>query len=400
MNINNKMSNNFDHENNSINDKIKIIILTTVLAPYRVDLFNSISENNQIDLKVYFEQTNDSVRNKKWYSNDIHFEAHFLQKSNKSLKKIKFDFLKILKKEKCDLVIFYEPSTITASISINYCINHKIKYLLNCDGAILKNKELIIKKSIKTRNIKHANGLISNGSSAKNYYLNYGASEKQIFNHHFSSLHTEEVLNEVLADNKKTKMKNKLKLKNKHVIISVGSFIHRKGYDLLLESIKKFNSLHNDYNDYYFLIIGSGEERDQYIQYIKDNLLSNVCVKNFMSKRELLDYYDVADTFVLLTRYEIWGLVIHEAMARGLPVMSTNMCNAAIELIKDNNYGSIININGPKETIIDSICNEIPRLVNSSYANKFKIIKEAQKYTIEISAAEHINIILKVVDKK
>ena len=62
---------------------------------------------------------------------------------------------------------------------------------------------------------------------------------------------------------------------------------------------------------------------------------------DFMEKKLLFKYYQVSDLFVLPTREDIWGLVINEAMANGLPIITTNKCVAGVELINQN--GRLIN---------------------------------------------------------
>ena len=50
-------------------------------------------------------------------------------------------------------------------------------------------------------------------------------------------------------------------------------------------------------------------------------------------------YYQAADMLVFPTREDIWGLVINEAMANGLPTVSTDKCVAALEMIKQGENG-------------------------------------------------------------
>ena len=65
-------------------------------------------------------------------------------------------------------------------------------------------------------------------------------------------------------------------------------------------------------------------------------------------------YYYSADIFVLPSRYETWGLVINEAMAYGLPVITTDMCIAGTALIQDGINGYIVetdNVNMLREKL-------------------------------------------------
>ena len=50
----------------------------------------------------------------------------------------------------------------------------------------------------------------------------------------------------------------------------------------------------------------------------------NVYFIEFKKSEELNEYYKAADIFVHPTREDIWGLVVNEAMAKGLPVVTTN----------------------------------------------------------------------------
>jgi glycosyltransferase involved in cell wall biosynthesis len=61
-----------------------------------------------------------------------------------------------------------------------------------------------------------------------------------------------------------------------------------------------------------------------------------------MGLNELIKFYCLADIFVLPTLEDVWGFVINEAMACGLPVISTNTSQAAIEMIRSGENGYII----------------------------------------------------------
>jgi glycosyltransferase involved in cell wall biosynthesis len=51
------------------------------------------------------------------------------------------------------------------------------------------------------------------------------------------------------------------------------------------------------------------------------------------SQQQLAGVYGVSDLFVLPTQYEAWGLVIVEALACGVPVITTDIAGAAVAVV-------------------------------------------------------------------
>ena len=54
-------------------------------------------------------------------------------------------------------------------------------------------------------------------------------------------------------------------------------------------------------------------------------------------------YYGLASAFILPSTTEQWGLVVNEAMASGLPVLVSNRCGCAAELVKEGSNGYTFN---------------------------------------------------------
>ena len=59
------------------------------------------------------------------------------------------------------------------------------------------------------------------------------------------------------------------------------------------------------------------------------------------SSRALLPYYAFAGCFVLPSTREPWGLVVNEAMAAGLPVLVSDRCGCAVDLIEPGRNGFV-----------------------------------------------------------
>ena len=75
-------------------------------------------------------------------------------------------------------------------------------------------------------------------------------------------------------------------------------------------------------------------------------------------------------------------------MAYGLPVVTTDRCNAGLELIKNGENGFIVKTENSEE-LSKKIC-----LALGDYAAMGeKALKDIRKYTIEEMAADHIRIL-------
>lgn len=175
-----------------------------------------------------------------------------------------------------------------------------------------------------------------------------------------------------------------LNIEYKNCCLYVGQMIHRKGIDILLESANNFDKNTG-------LIMVGGTPTVEYFKTIKDSNLTNIKFINFLVKQEINLYYKAADIFVLPTREDIWGLVINEKMAFGLPIITTNKCIAGLELISDYENGFII----PADNV-----DELNRKIKFFIENPEKICSFSMKnlekmsvYTIENMALKHLEIL-------
>lgn len=170
-----------------------------------------------------------------------------------------------------------------------------------------------------------------------------------------------------------------LGLTEKKIVIAVGQFIHRKGFDVLINAA---SLLPPDVGVY---IIG-GTPTAEYIKLKHIMQLTNVHFIRFMSKNELANYYKAADCTAFPTREDIWGLITNESMAYGVPVVATNRCISALELIDDNINGYIVPVNDHI-----ALANAIKKAINTDCY--VKCIQTAQQYTIEMMAKGHLSLI-------
>lgn len=104
--------------------------------------------------------------------------------------------------------------------------------------------------------------------------------------------------------------------------LAVGRFSRQhKGFDLLIEAFHLFSQKNQNWK---LDIVGEGEEENLYRTLIKKyNLDDRVKIHPFTN--HVQEFYSKAQVYVLSSRWEGFGLVMVEAMAHGLPVVSSDL---------------------------------------------------------------------------
>lgn len=104
--------------------------------------------------------------------------------------------------------------------------------------------------------------------------------------------------------------------------LAVGRFSRlHKGFDLLIEGFRIFADKNKEWT---LDIVGEGVEEPMYRELIKNYKLEDrIHIHPFTN--QIQKYYSKAQVYVLSSRWEGFGLVLVEAMAHGLPVLSSDL---------------------------------------------------------------------------
>lgn len=88
------------------------------------------------------------------------------------------------------------------------------------------------------------------------------------------------------------------------------------------------------------ILLGDGHLRPE-LEKLRSHLGLEDCVQmpGFKQYEELSEYYANAGAFIHASTTEQWGLVVNEAMASGLPVLVSNRCGCAADLVKEGENG-------------------------------------------------------------
>ena len=132
---------------------------------------------------------------------------------------------------------------------------------------------------------------------------------------------------------------------NDFTILFTGRLTEAKGVIYLLKALV---SLQKSKRNFKALIAGTGPLAGKLHEFINDNSLQeNVTMLGWVDASEIPTYYKTADVFVGPSIFEAQGLVFIEALAAGLPVITTDQGGMS-DFIKNGENGFMVPPKDPK----------------------------------------------------
>lgn len=157
-----------------------------------------------------------------------------------------------------------------------------------------------------------------------------------------------------------------LKNKEKIELLVVGYLLKRKRVDLVIRSIKEVIKKNNNI---ILRIVGDGPQKEKLENLTRElNLQDYVIFEGFIENDKINNYYKKAHIFLSMSREESWGQMYLEAMASGLPILTTKN-NGSLSIIKNGKFAYFVQ----QEDYID-LSNKIFKLLDN-----FNIISEFGK---------------------
>ena len=318
---------------------MRVMYLTNIPSPYRVAFWEVLG--TQCDLTVVFEDTNEKDRY--WeVAPGKNFKSVFLDGFSVATQfHINFGIVKLIKQYKYDVVVISGYNSPTDMRAINYLSRHNIPFIFSADGGFPKRDENPFIRDMKHHFLTASALNMSSGTMCDKYFKSYGVKEEAIRRFNFSSVSKYDLEAPISLPARVNTLKKKYGLKEK-VVIGVGQFIPRKGFDILLDAWG-----HVNLKDTSLILVSGGPDEKLYKRMIAEGGLQNVVLQGFMPKAKLFELYRISDLFVFPTRYDIWGLTLGEAMACGLPVISSPNAAAAHDLVLDGENGYIESLQSP-----------------------------------------------------
>jgi len=139
-------------------------------------------------------------------------------------------------------------------------------------------------------------------------------------------------------------------------VVTLSRLIYGKRVDLVINA---FTELAPEFPEWDLSVGGAGPLSEALQQSVPVELRHRVKFVGFVSKAEQPTFYESADLFVLASQEDGWGVVVPEAMASGLPVISTRGVESALDLLGEGGV-TVVPINDAsalRKTMSDFMAN-------------------------------------------
>ena len=356
---------------------MKVLFITNIPAPYRMKFFEGLGE--QIDLTVLYEAK--KAKNIKFSYEDIQVTQYkevylsngYIRENIPNPKIIAF-----LLKNKFDLIFLTNYRYATEMLAYILVKVLKTPYCIEIDGGLIKKESKLI-YGLKKWLLNGAIAYFSPAKSADDLFIHYGVDSSKLVRYPFTSINEGYIIAQEDLLKKLNDRANK-----PLTFLYVGRIIPEKGVDFLVKAYNEFCLTSKEATK--LILIGNAPNKLFYSQLI-ESINDSTEIRDFVSSKELIQVYDEADVFVFPSLYDPWGLVINEAMARGLVILSSNKVVSSVELIEEAENGYLFN---PR---VDNLVHSMRQLSNFkknfteiSVANIMKI----KSYTIEEMIYYHV----------
>ncbi|MCS4155843.1 glycosyltransferase involved in cell wall biosynthesis [Salinibacter ruber] len=187
--------------------------------------------------------------------------------------------------------------------------------------------------------VRHFGAGLVGGTPHQTYLRELGMREDRIFkgydavdNDHFAT-------GARSAQNNAQATRRKYSLPHRYFLASA-RFVPKKNLRRLIEAFARYRAHAPSGREWELVLLGDGPNRNAVEEVIDtEGVRESVHLPGFKQYDVLPVFYGLAGAFVHASTREQWGLVVNEAMACGLPVLVSDRCGCALDLVDEGGNG-------------------------------------------------------------
>lgn len=322
-----------------------VVLVTNIPTPYRIPLFNELADQldrNGLSLKVVFGAL--GYERRKWAidMNDCRFEyevlpnAVFRFKGSESVSFTYRGLNGLVRREKPAVTIITGFSLGTVKLWLRNLVV-RTPYIIWSGAIESEARPTSALRRIQRRLlIRGAAGFVAYGGRAKRYFESLGAPADKIS----IAINTVDT-----AYYRRAVGDGNVRAHGRHekAITFVGHLTAGKRLDLAFKAVRMLRAHRSDF---VFSVVGAGPVESALRDLARTMEISaTVKFEGFKQKNDIARMLGATDIFLFPSDYDIWGLVLVEAMAAGVPCIASVRAGATEDLIRDGVTGFAVDFN-------------------------------------------------------
>lgn len=378
---------------------IRVAVVFSNYGPYHLARANSLVEIK--DIEPHFIELASEIRRYPWHADRQNLSISLTTLVNGCYEQT--SFFGLFKKLSASLESIAPDAVVVPSYSppimlaaARWAKRNGIVSIMMIDSTTLDHRRVWWKEGIKRFLVKrYYDAALVGGKASRQYMAQLGMADGYMWegcdvidNEYFYGK-AERMLENATEHREKEKLQE-------HYFLFVGRFVEKKNLLQLIEAYHRYRELEPD--GWRLVLVGDGSQREDLYEQARALGLEDVVWPGFKQADELPLYYALASAFILPSTSEPWGLVVNEAMACGLPILVSNRCGSAWDLVSEGSNGYTFD---PYDT--EEIAESMRRLSKSTEAERRAMSEASQEiisgYTPEVWANNLADCIRQTVKK-
>jgi glycosyltransferase involved in cell wall biosynthesis len=337
--------------------KTRLVIITEIIAPYRIPVFNALARRSDVDLYVIFlSETDPSLREWSISKTEINFSYKVLPSFRRRLGKynllVNGGLTGALRGAAPDIVLCGGYSYVASWQALAWAHRNSVPLILWVESTARDQRRGYAGvERLKKRFIGSSDAFVVPGTSSANYLKTFGVSAEKIF-------YAPNAVNTSFFSRQSLRRRDLDSRLPPAYFLFVGRLVPEKG---VFDLFAAYEKIAPDVRERFGLVVaGNGSARQPLEEWARKIHPGLIVFTGFQHQEDLLRLYANAHALVFPTHSDAWGLVVNEAVACGLPIVATSAAGCVADLVEDG-WNGLVTESGN----VDQIAHAMERLARN-----------------------------------
>lgn len=356
-------------------ERAKLVIVTEIIAPYRIPVFNALAKRKEADLHVIFlAETDPTLRQWRVYKEEIEFRYDVLPSWRRRMGEyhvlINRGIVKALNRIAPDVLVCGGYNYVASWQAVLWAKFHGVPALLWGESTARDQRRGSAPvEFLKSRYLRLCNGFVVPGTASAQYLAGLGIAGDHIFRAP-NAVDIDLFWRLIQKSPQGLPAPAALNLPSRYFLY-VGRIVKEKGLFDLLSAYAQLDA--HVRSEIGLILAGNGADKVELMEAASRINPGAIQFVGFVHRENLPSLYASADAVILPTHTDTWGLVVNEAMSCGRPVVVTDVAGCAPDLVKAGWNGYVVS---PKN--VPQLSSAMARLADDPELRKQMGIRSSQ----------------------